>query len=208
MPERGNAGCRKREESRSGRGEFQPARGEYAEDVPVRKQSDVAPGCNRPRDHAAGPDRYLLDRLAIRNSVGKQEPVRTVAPNLGGRTAFVIAVIPFEKVGLDFCLRAEARYFAGAPRAFKGAHQHQTETLTCELFADPGGLHFAGRRERKIGATRVCPRETPGGLSVPNEPNHFSMMRYGTCLMQRMDLYHRAPGFLRSLLCNLEGLRL
>src|SRR5262245_60249717 len=103
----------------------EPARREQPEQVAVREQRDVAAGGAGPREHAVDALADLLGALAAGAAVGEDHPARRALLDLVRRQALVLAVVPFDEVGLDLRAGAEARQVAGDPRALQRAREHQ-----------------------------------------------------------------------------------
>jgi hypothetical protein len=50
----------------------------------------------------------LVRRFSTRAAVGEEIPIRAFDLDLGGPAAFVVAVVPFEQIAIDFGDSAEA----------------------------------------------------------------------------------------------------
>ena len=96
-------------------GKADPPRHKNAQHVSVCEQRDVAAGSTRASDHAVHPDAHLLRRFATWASVPEDHPARPYVLDLLGRQPFVLAVVPFDQIGIDdgaaakTCQRAQSR---------------------------------------------------------------------------------------------------
>ena len=84
---------------------------------------------------------------------------------------FVLAVVPFDQVGIDFGSIAKARQLTSTPRALQRAGENLGETQSFQPFTKPSCVALAAIGQRQIGESGVLARETPCGLAVPREVN-------------------------------------
>ena len=63
--------------------------------------------------------------------------------NLHRSETFVIAVVPFDQVAIDFGCGPEAGQFAGASGALQGTREDLHERQSGQPFAKPAGIAFA-----------------------------------------------------------------
>src|SRR5262249_51233680 len=114
-----------------------------------------------------GPRADLPGRLASGTAVAKELPARTLRKNLGGATALVLAVVPFDKIGIDLCDCAEARKLTRPEGPPQGTAEHPGEGQPFQPFPEPARVALAALGEGQIRAPGVLPRDRPGGLTVP-----------------------------------------
>src|SRR5262249_32460132 len=167
VPRRTEAGRAEEEVPARPRLEPEPARSEYAEEVPAREQQHVAIDGADSAYHTVGPRSDLVRRLPSRAAVAEQLPVRALGVDLRAGTTFIGAVVPFHEVGIDFRHRAEASELARSNHPLQGAGEHRGELRSLEPLSEPGGFGFTFRRQREIGQSRVLVRDGPGRLPVP-----------------------------------------
>src|SRR5271169_973314 len=100
--------------------ETEPAGGEHPQEMPARKNQHVAFDRAHPAHDAVGPRAYLARRLSSGAAVTEELPVRALRMDLSRAAALVLAVIPFDQVGVDFGRGAKAGQFASPRRALQG----------------------------------------------------------------------------------------
>src|ERR1043166_3046935 len=93
--------------------------------------------------------------------------------NLDRAEAFVLAVVPFDQIGIDFGRGAEAGQFARARGTLQGAREDLGKCQSGEPLPKPSGVAFATRRERQIGQPRMLARQAPRRLAVADEINNW-----------------------------------
>src|SRR5437762_1043309 len=93
--------------------------------------------------------------------------------NLHRSETFVLAVVPFNQIGIDLRCGPEAGQFAGASGALQGTREDLREGQSGESFAEPAGIAFATLGQRQIGKPRMLTGKAPGGLAVADEINHW-----------------------------------
>src|SRR5262249_27469530 len=92
----------------------------------------------------------LARRLALRTSVTEQLPVRTLQTNLRRPEAFVLAVVPFDKIPIDFGYAPEPGQRASARGAQQGARDNLRESQPGQALSEPTGILFAQLREGQV----------------------------------------------------------
>ena len=100
VAERAQARGAEQEVASAGRGQPQPARAEHAQDVTAREQEHVTARRAHARDHPVGARAGVRRRLAVRAAVAKELPTGPSLQDLGRSLALVVAVVPFDEVGL------------------------------------------------------------------------------------------------------------
>src|SRR5271165_811201 len=96
---------------------IEPASGEDAQEMPVRKNQHVAFDRAHPAHDAIGASADLFRRFSSGAAVAELLPVRALRTNLGRTAALVLAVVPFDKVRVDFGGGPKAGQFASLERA-------------------------------------------------------------------------------------------
>ena len=81
--------------------------------------------------------------------------------------SFVLPIVPFNEVGIDFSLRAEARELAGLSGAMKRARQNQRERRPFQEWFELSGDVPTVLRQRDVGRAGV--------LSAPDCSNRSNM---------------------------------
>src|SRR5580704_15261033 len=110
-------------------------RGANAEPLSCKHSQEMAAGKkehgsldgSHPAHYPARARAYLVGRFASWAPVAEKLPVRAQGVNLGRRTTFIFAVIPFDQVGIDFGLRAKTGELAGPVCAFQGTGKNASE---------------------------------------------------------------------------------
>jgi hypothetical protein len=146
-----------------------PAGGERAPNLAVRKQRDVSFQRAQPRDQPIGAVGHLLGRLAAGAAVGKNVPAGSRRANAATGKSFVVAVVPFLKIGVDFrCLRQSSQ-FAGAPSALPWTDEYPGEGDWLKPRPQRARFLLAARGQRQVGEAGMLPCERPRGLAVTDE---------------------------------------
>src|SRR5215469_13230777 len=109
-----------------------PAGREDAQKMRAGEDQHVAVGRADPLDDAigAGADRGRI--LAARTTVAEQVPVGAVFMNVVRLGAFVLAIIPLDRIGQNLGLAAEAGQLAGAAGTLQRAGKHLDEAEALE----------------------------------------------------------------------------
>ena len=82
-------------------GKAEPARRQHSQDMAARKHDRAVIGRAKASDDAIGAGADVGWLLAIRASVAEQEPAGAVREDFAALAAFVVAVVPFEEVGIE-----------------------------------------------------------------------------------------------------------
>ena len=144
--------------------------------MPVPDKDDVTPGQMRlhPCDDAGGPRRHLLDALAGclpgDHTVAEDVPVGAgLGPDVGGRSAFVPAVVPLPQVLVDLCCETSQLGGDPGPLETRGQDEHDVEVQRGEPVCGLGRLGPATLGERQVRGARVAPIAAPLSLTVSKE---------------------------------------
>ena len=89
--------------------------------------------------------------------------------DFGGAEAFVVAVVPFDEVGVDDGGRFEATELASVRGADERAGEDFGELETLESAGQLAGVLLASLGEGQVGEAGVLAGDAPGGLGVPGE---------------------------------------
>src|SRR5271169_1935890 len=81
--------------------ETEPAGREYPQEMPARKNQYVAFDRAHPAHDAIGPRADLAWRLSSGAAVTEELPVRALRMDLSRAAALILAVIPFDQIGID-----------------------------------------------------------------------------------------------------------
>src|SRR5262249_37580207 len=111
-------------------------------------------------------------------TIAKQLPVRALLVDVSGKTALILAIVPFDQVPVDFSHGAKASQLAGPGRTLQGAGKHLGESHSTQPFLQPTGIALATFGERQIGQSRVLARERPRGFSVSGQVNDGKLVAH------------------------------
>jgi hypothetical protein len=137
--------------------------------VAVTEQRDIAVDGQRPCDDPLRARRYLLDGLATGHRTFPHGPAGVRLPDLADGSAFHVAVVPFEQVGIDLGLVAVAGQLRGVAGAAQRADEDEREPAPGEEAPGALGLLAAGVGEREVGDAGVLPRLGPRRLAVTDQ---------------------------------------
>src|SRR5258708_11270979 len=135
----------------------------------ARKDQHIAFDRTHATHNVIGPRANVVRQFSAGAAVAKQLPVGAMCMNLHRSETFVLAVVPFDQIAIDFGCGRKAGQFAGASSALQGAREYLRERQSGQPFPKPTGIAFASLGERHIRKPRMLAREAPGGFAVPRE---------------------------------------
>src|ERR1700722_19864971 len=133
------------------------------------KHDRLVISCAKAANDAVGARADIRRLLAIRAPVAEQEPTGSVGKDFAALAPLVVAVIPFEQVGIKLGGVAESSERASASRTLKGTGENPVKLESLEALAEPSGLAFALFCERDIRASRMLAACAPFGFAVADE---------------------------------------
>ena len=89
-----------------------PSRGEYASELAMREERDVALQRLKMGDEAIGAGGDLLGRFTARTTIPKHIPVRSLLANVYGAPSFVVAIVPLGQIRINDGRSTEPGYLA------------------------------------------------------------------------------------------------
>src|ERR1700677_2485175 len=125
--------------------------------------------CAKAPDDAIGARADIRRLLAVRASVAEQEPAGPAGEDFAGLAPLVVAVIPFEQVGIDLGGVAEPGECAGAGRPLKGTGEDPIKLEPPKTLVEPSRLAFALFREGNIRASRMLAARAPFGFAMADK---------------------------------------
>ena len=146
-----------------------PARSEDAPKLTVRKERDLSVQVPKTGDESIGP---------VGNSPGCFTPGATVSENIPigpdladvhGAPTFVITVVPFSEVRLDFGAPTQGNQCTGPLSPSARATEHMGEFGVAQSLPKLSCFLFAMFGQRNVGASRMLVGHRPGGFTVPNK---------------------------------------
>src|ERR1700678_2070623 len=93
--------------------------------------------CAKAPNDAIGAGADLAWLLAVRAPVSEQEPAGSVRKDFAGLAPLVVAVVPFEQVGIDLGGVAEPGERAGAGRTLKGTGENPVKLKSLKALVEP-----------------------------------------------------------------------
>ena len=157
------------EETPLGRSKAEPARRQHPKDMAAGKHDRLVIRCAKAPNDAIGAGADLAWLLAVRAPVAEQAPAGAVGEDLAALAPLVVAVVPFEQVGIKLGGVAEPSECAGASRTLKGTGENPIKLKSLKTLVEPSGLAFALLRERNIRASRMLAACAPFGFAMANE---------------------------------------
>src|SRR5213079_122975 len=137
--------------------------------MPARKNQHVAFDGPDATENTIGASANLFRRFSVGTTVAKQLPVGSLRVNLDGSKTFIIAVVPFDQIGIDLGCRAEARWFTRSNGALQRTGEHFGENQSSQALPQPLGVEFAATGQRQIGKPRMLARDAPGGFAMARQ---------------------------------------
>src|SRR5580704_640120 len=171
IAQRAEAGGAEEKISPSRRLEIEPAGAQHPQEMPARKHEHITLDAAQASDDAVGARSDLVRRLASRTAVAEQLPVRMFRMNIDRPPAFILAIIPFDQIGVDFRHAAEAGQLARPLRTLQRAGKHLDESQPAQPLAESAGVALSTVGQWKVGPTGMLAGEAPRGLSVPRQIN-------------------------------------
>ena len=102
-------------------------------------------------------------------TIAEQLPIGALFENVGGGSAFVLAVVPFDELRNHFGHSAEASQLAGSQRALQRAGKHLRENQFFESIAQTAGIALAILGQRQIGQSGMLATDAPRGFAVASQ---------------------------------------
>src|SRR5262249_335634 len=119
------------------------------------KDQNVAFDGAHAMDNTISTGANLFRRFSVRAAVSEQIPVGSLCMNLYGADTFVITVIPFDQIGIDFGDAPEACPFTGSRSSLQRAGQYFREDQSSQPFSKTRGVALAALGQRQVGKTGV-----------------------------------------------------
>jgi hypothetical protein len=143
------------EETPFGRSKAEPARRQHPEDMPAGKDDGLIIRRSQTGDHVISARADIGRLLAVRAPVAEQEPAGPLAQDFAAFAPLLVAVIPFEQVGIKLGDVAEPseRASAGGPLKRTGENPVKLEPL--EALVESPSFAFALFREGDVRASRM-----------------------------------------------------
>src|ERR1700722_964987 len=107
--------------------------------------------------------------LAVRAPVAEQKPTGPVGEDFAALAPLIVAVVPFEQVGIKLGGVAEPSECAGASCTLKGTGENPVKLKSLKALVEPPGLAFALFGERNIRASRMLAACAPRGFAMADE---------------------------------------
>src|SRR5690349_20664001 len=89
--------------------------------------------------------------------------------NLRGSNTFIIAIVPFDQIGIDFRYRAEACEFTGSNGALQWTREDLGKNGSGQSLPESEGIAFTALCKRQIGSSRMLTRNGPCSLPVSRQ---------------------------------------
>ena len=105
----------------------QPSRRKHPEDMTMRKKRRISLHRSDPCNDLIDAGANLRGAFSARAAVAEEHPAWCPRMDLLRGQSFILPIAPFNEVGIDFNLRAEAAELAGLSSAMKRARQDQRE---------------------------------------------------------------------------------
>jgi hypothetical protein len=141
--------------------------------MPTRKNQHIALDRAHPTHNVIGPRANMIRQFSTGTAIAEQLPVGTLLVDLDRSATFVIPVVPFDQIGVQFSYGSEAGQFARASSPLQGTRKDLRKGESYQPFAKTAGVLFATLRQRQIGKSRMLPGAAPGSFAVPRQINRW-----------------------------------
>ena len=111
----------------------------------------------------------LFRALTSRTPVVENHPVGRAGMDLFRRQSFVLAVAPFDEIGIHDRVRRQSCELAGAAGALERTGQHERESFARKHRREQAGDAFSVICERQIGRARMLAAQAPHSLAMPDK---------------------------------------
>src|ERR1700733_16332018 len=111
--------------------------------------------CAKATNDAVGSGADIGWLLAVRASVAEEEPAGSLAEDFAALAPLVVAVIPFEQVGIELGGVAEPGERASAGRTLKGTGENPVKLQPLKALMELPGFAFPLFREGNVRASRM-----------------------------------------------------
>ena len=102
IAQRAQARSAQQQVSAARRVEAEPAGGEHPQEMPARKNQHVAFNGSDSAHYAVGARADLVGQFSSRTAFAEQLPVRALRVDFSRAAILILAVVPFDQVGVDF----------------------------------------------------------------------------------------------------------
>jgi len=112
---------------------------------------------------------HLPRHFSPRAPITERFPVRALSQDVNRAAALILAVVPFDQVGVNFGDVSKTRQFAGPPGTLQRAGKHLGEGESPKSFSESSGDLLAVLGQRQIGTPGMLPSKAPGRFTVPGK---------------------------------------
>src|SRR5215216_528133 len=130
--------------------EAQPTRSEHTQEMSARKNQYIGVERADTRNNTIGTRANLFRRFSVRATIAKQFPIRSCGVDLCRSQTFVVAVVPFDQITIDFSYGSKARQFTSSKSALQWAGQDSREIGFSQAVPKTQRIAFTARRQRQI----------------------------------------------------------
>ena len=134
--------------------------------MPARKKEHIPRNGANSRHHAVCSRCHLPRHFSTRAPISEQFPVRALSQDVNRAAALILAVVPFDQVGINFGDASKARQFAGPPGTLQWAGEHLGEGESPKSFSESSGDLLAVFGQWQIGTPGMLSRKAPGRFTV------------------------------------------
>jgi hypothetical protein len=128
-------------------------------------------------DHPIGSLADLLRRFAPRTSIPEKQPAGHSLLDLLRRQSFILAIVPFEQIGIDRCIVDKPCQLEGFPCPSQRTDEHKRKSLLGEDRLKPLGKMPPIIGQRDVRPARMLAAETPGRLPMSDRKDlHLALL--------------------------------
>jgi hypothetical protein len=146
-----------------------PSRGEDASKLTVRKKGDFSVQLSKVRYESVGAVGNLSGRFTTGATVAEDIPVGSDLANVHRASSFIITVVPFGEVRLDFSALNQSSQCTSPLCPPTRAAEHMDEFGAAQSFSKVSRFLFPMFSQRDICTTGMLVGQRPLSLTVPNK---------------------------------------
>ena len=149
--------------------QIEPRGGNHSKEMAAGENEDVSLGGAGPLDDSIGAGSNLGRRLTAGTAVAKELPAGVPLADFGKAQALILAVVPFDEVGIDRGDWLEPRELAGASGALERAGENACELESSQPLGQEPCALLTAFGKRQVGETGMLAGKAPSRFGVASQ---------------------------------------